>query len=66
MLQLLAAGVAPSVLDAARRVAESMTCSSQSRSADITRLRTKFAKVHGTEPPAGKTWFDIAGELKAN
>jgi hypothetical protein len=66
MLRFLAAGVAPSVLDAARRVAESIMESSQSREADTARLRGKFAKYHGTEPPTGKTWADVEAELKDN
>jgi hypothetical protein len=66
MLRLLAAGHANSVYDAARKVAKTMAGSSQSREADITRLRTKFAKAYGIEPPAGKTWADVEGELNAN
>lgn len=66
MLHLLAGGKANSVHDAARKVHDSIVGSSHSRDADITRLRSKFAKAHGTEPPTGKTWADVAGELNAN
>jgi hypothetical protein len=66
MLSLLASGQARSVHEAARKVAERMVGSSQSREADTARLRLKFAKDHGTEAPAGMTWADVAGELNAN
>jgi hypothetical protein len=66
MLNLLVAGQAPSVHDAARKVAKTMAGTSQSLKADITRLRGKFAKAHGTEPPARKTWRDVAAELNGN
>ncbi len=66
MLHLLASGQANSVHDAARKVPDSIMGSSQSQAADISRLRRKFANDHGTEPPTGKTWADVAGELNAN
>lgn len=66
MLRLLASGEAHSVHDAARNIAGSIVRSSQSRDADISRLRRKFARDHGTEPPAGKTWSDVAAELNGN
>ena len=66
MLDPLAASRAPSVHDAACKVSEKMVGTTQSRDADISRLRTKFAKAHGTKPPAGKTWSDVAAELNEN
>jgi hypothetical protein len=66
MLDLLDKGQARSVHDAACKIAKSMVETSQSRVADISRLRGKFARAYGTEPPAGKTWGDVAAELKGN
>jgi hypothetical protein len=66
MLRLLAAGKARSVHDAASKVTASKPGPNQSRVAEIARLRKKFAKQHGTEPPAGKTWIDVEVELKGN
>ena len=66
MLDLLVNGQAPSVHDAAGKIAASMPGTSQSRDADINRLRRKFAKVYGTKPPEGKTWGDVAVELTGN
>jgi hypothetical protein len=66
MLDLLVKGQAPSVHDAARKIAASMSGTSQSRDADINRLRGKFAKAYGTEPSEGKTWRDVAAELNGN
>lgn len=66
MLHLLASREATSVYAAAGKVADTITGSSQSRAADITRLRRKFARQHGTEPPEGKSWIDIESELDSN
>jgi hypothetical protein len=66
MLDLLVKGQALSVHHAARKIAKSMLVTSQSRDADVSRLRGKFAKAHGTEPPTGKTWGDVAAELTVN
>jgi hypothetical protein len=56
MLELLATGRAASVHNAARQAAELIPRTSQSPAADIGRLRRKFAKAYGTEPPEGGTW----------
>ena len=66
MMRFLATEQARSVHDAACKVADSTGGSSQSRTAEITRIRTKFAKAHGTEPPTGNTWADVEAELKDN
>jgi hypothetical protein len=66
MLRLLADGGAKSVLDAARKVSAATVRPSQSASADTERLRHKFAKIHGTKPPEGQTWGDIADSLEIN
>ena len=66
MLCLLAGRQANSVHQAARKIAQSMKEPIQSRDADVSRLRSKFANDHGTEPPAGRTWADVAAELNAN
>jgi hypothetical protein len=66
MMRFLATEQARSVHDAACKVADSTAGSSQSRAAEITRIRTKFAKAHGTEPPTGKTWADVEAQLKDN
>jgi hypothetical protein len=66
MLRLLAAGQTHSVHAAADRVVGTMVGVGQSRIASVTRLRTKFARDHGTNPPAGETWADVADKLKLN
>jgi hypothetical protein len=58
MLKLLATGKHPSVFAAAREVAvERMP--HQSADADVDRLRRKFRKRWGTDPPEGQTWADV-------
>jgi len=66
MLRLLAEGQALSVHAAARTVAESAAASNHSRVADVTRLRRKFVKAYGADPPEGKTWRDIEHQPNTN
>jgi hypothetical protein len=65
MLTLLAVGKVPSVLAAAKAVADA-TKPNQSVDSEVVRLRRKFAKRWGTEPPNGKTWADVEHELNPN
>jgi hypothetical protein len=62
MLEMLADGLVPSVLAAARAVASQRPPAHSIRSY-IERLRKKFAAQWGTEPPAGKTWGDVRDDL---
>jgi hypothetical protein len=65
MVKLLAAGEARSVLAASERVAgEGKPI--QSHAANMGRLRRKFAKRWGTDPPEGKTWAEFDQELNTN
>ncbi len=66
MLHLLASGQAVSVHAAARAVLSLIAAPGHSQEADIARLRRKFSAGYGTEPPAGKTWADVAQELNTN
>jgi hypothetical protein len=63
MLHLLAAGKTRSVHDAAGKAAEMKVGSHQSRGAVIGRLRRKFTKEYGTEPPSGQKWRDVVHQL---
>jgi hypothetical protein len=65
MLRLLANSEARSV-HAAAKIASYNHQKGHSRDADISRLRTKFAKKFGVEPPPGKTWAVVEDELKKN
>jgi hypothetical protein len=65
MLHLLANEQARSVYHASGKVA-TLAGKSHSRDADRARLRRKFRDKYGTEPPAGKTWRDVAHELNMN
>jgi hypothetical protein len=66
MLHLLASREAASVYDAARKVAQASVGPRQSQTADVSRLRGKFAEAYGTTPPCGKSWADYAAELNPN